>query len=130
MEHRVRALLAERGLARSHIEMLDALLKLRQTCCHPALVKLDSARGVNESAKTELALSMLEELIDEGKKILLFSQFTEMLGLLERELVERGIRYVKLTGRTRKRDEVIDAFQHGDVPLFLISLKAGGTGLT
>ena len=109
--------------------MLDALLKLRQTCCHPALVKLDSARGVNESAKTELALSMLEELIDEGKKILLFSQFTEMLGLLERELAERGIRYVKLTGRTRKRDEVIDAFQHGDVPLFLISLKAGGTGL-
>ena len=129
MEHRVRALLAERGLARSHIEMLDALLKLRQTCCHPALVKLDSARGVKESAKTELALSMLEELIDEGKKILLFSQFTEMLGLLERELLERGIRHVKLTGRTRKRDEVIDAFQHGDVPLFLISLKAGGTGL-
>ena len=129
MEHRVRALLAERGLARSHIEMLDALLKLRQTCCHPALVKLDSARGVTESAKTELVLSMLEELIDEGKKILLFSQFTEMLGLLERELVERGIRYAKLTGRTRKRDEVIDSFQHGDVPLFLISLKAGGTGL-
>jgi len=129
MEHRVRALLAERGLARSHIEMLDALLKLRQTCCHPALVKLDSARGIMESAKTELVMSMLEELIDEGKKILLFSQFTEMLGLLERELVERGVRYAKLTGRTRKRDEVIDSFQHGDVPLFLISLKAGGTGL-
>jgi len=129
MEHRVRALLAERGLGRSHIEMLDALLKLRQTCCHPALVKLDSARGVTQSAKTELVLSMLEELIDEGKKILLFSQFTEMLGLLERELVERDIRYVKLTGRTRRRDDVIDAFQHGDVPLFLISLKAGGTGL-
>ena len=129
MEHRVRALLAERGLARSHIEMLDALLKLRQTCCHPALVKLDSARGVVESAKTELVMSMLEELIDEGKKILLFSQFTEMLGLLEKELAKRDIPWVKLTGRTRKRDEVIDSFQHGDVPLFLISLKAGGTGL-
>ena len=129
MEQRVRALLAERGLARSHIEMLDALLKLRQTCCHPALVKLDSARGVQASAKTDLLMSMLDELISEGKKILLFSQFTEMLGLIEVELNRRNIRYVKLTGRTRKRDDVIDSFQHGDVPLFLISLKAGGTGL-
>jgi len=129
MEHRVRQLLAERGLARSHIEMLDALLKLRQTCCHPKLVKLDSARGIQESAKTELLLSMLQELIAEGKKILLFSQFTEMLGLIEVELNAANINYVKLTGRTRKRDEVIDSFQHGDVPLFLISLKAGGTGL-
>jgi hypothetical protein len=129
MEQRVRALLAERGLARSHIEMLDALLKLRQTCCHPALVKLESARGVKESAKTDLLLSMLDELISEGKKILLFSQFTEMLGLIELELNKRNIRYAKLTGRTRKRDEVIDSFQHGDIPLFLISLKAGGTGL-
>jgi SNF2 family DNA or RNA helicase len=129
MEQRVRSLLAERGLARSHIEMLDALLKLRQTCCHPALVKLDSARGINESAKTDLLLSMLDELISEGKKILLFSQFTEMLGLIETQLIKRDIHYVKLTGRTRKRDEVIDAFQHGDVPLFLISLKAGGTGI-
>ena len=129
MEHRVRALLAERGLGRSHIEMLDALLKLRQTCCHPRLVKLESARGVTASAKTELALSMLEELVDEGKKILLFSQFTEMLALIERELEKREMSWVKLTGRTRDRDAVIDAFQHGDVPIFLISLKAGGTGL-
>ena len=129
MEQRVRALLAERGLARSHIEMLDALLKLRQTCCHPALVKLDSARGVQASAKTDLLMSMLDELISEGKKILLFSQFTEMLGLIEVELNKRDIRYAKLTGRTRKRDDVIDSFQHGDIPLFLISLKAGGTGL-
>lgn len=129
MEHRVRQLLAERGLARSHIEMLDALLKLRQTCCHPALVKLDSAQGIRESAKTELLMSMLTELIDEGKKILLFSQFTEMLALIEVQLKDANIPYVKLTGRTRKRENVIDAFQHGTVPLFLISLKAGGTGL-
>jgi hypothetical protein len=120
MEHRVRQLLAERGLARSHIEMLDALLKL---------VKLDTARGIAESAKTDLLLSMLQELIAEGKKILLFSQFTEMLGLIETELNAANIPYAKLTGRTRKRDQVIDSFQHGDIPLFLISLKAGGTGL-
>ena len=74
-------------------------------------------------------MSMLDELIAEGKKILLFSQFTEVLGILEVELRERRIPYVKLTGRTRNRSDVVDSFQHGDVPLFLISLKAGGTGL-
>ncbi len=129
MQARVKKLLKQRGLARSHIEMLDALLKLRQTCCHPQLVKVPAARRVKESAKTLHALEMIEELIEEGRKILLFSQFTEMLGLLEVALKERNIAFVKLTGRTRKRDVVIDAFQHGEVPLFLISLKAGGTGL-
>ncbi len=129
MEQRVQEILRERGLQRSHIELLDALLKLRQTCCHPALVKLESAEGILESAKTKLLLSMLEELIAEGKKILLFSQFTSMLEIIENEVQEANIPYVKLTGRTRKREEVVDAFQNGEVPLFLISLKAGGTGL-
>jgi len=129
MEKRVRKLLQEQGVAKSHIQMLDALLKLRQSCCHPDLVKLDSARRVKGSAKTEHVLGMLDELVAEGRKIILFSQFTQMLDIIEREVARRGIRYVKLTGRTRKRDEVIDAFQAGDVPLFLISLKAGGTGL-
>lgn len=129
MEKRVRKLLQERGVAKSHIEMLDALLKLRQSCCHPDLVKLDSARKVRSSAKTEYVLEMIDELVAEGRKILLFSQFTQMLDILEREVKSRGIAYVKLTGRTRKRQEVVDAFQAGNVPLFLISLKAGGTGL-
>lgn len=129
MQARVKKLLEQRGLARSHIEMLDALLKLRQTCCHPQLVKVPAARKVMESAKTEFVLEMIKELVAEGRKILLFSQFTEMLGLLEPELQKAGISHVKLTGRTRKRDVVIDAFQEGEVPLFLISLKAGGTGL-
>lgn len=129
MEKRVRKLLQEQGVAKSHIQMLDALLKLRQSCCHPDLVKLDSARRVKGSAKTDHVLGMIDELVAEGRKIILFSQFTQMLDIIEREVTARGIRYVKLTGRTRKRDEVIDAFQVGDVPLFLISLKAGGTGL-
>lgn len=129
MQAKVRKLLKDRGLARSHIEMLDALLKLRQTCCHPQLVKVPAARRVTESAKTQYVLEMIEELVSEGRKILLFSQFTEMLGLLEVELKKRKLDYVKLTGSTRKRDAVIDAFQEGEVPLFLISLKAGGTGL-
>lgn len=129
MEKRVRALLQEKGVAKSHIQMLDALLKLRQSCCHPELVKLDSARRVTNSAKTEHVLGMIDELVAEGRKILLFSQFTQMLDILEREIKKRGIAYVKLTGKTRKRQLAIDAFQSGDVPVFLISLKAGGTGL-
>ncbi len=129
MEARVRKLLRQKGMAKSHIEMLDALLKLRQTCCHPDLVKLDSARKVRASAKTDMLMDMIDEMVAEGRKILVFSQFTEMLGLLERELATRDHRWVKLTGQTRKRDTAIDAFQNGDVPVFLISLKAGGTGL-
>ncbi len=129
MQKRVKKLMSERGLSRSHIEMLDALLKLRQTCCHPRLVKLAAAKRVVDSAKTTAVIEMIEELVAEGRKVLLFSQFTEMLGLLESELKSRSIDYVKLTGRTRKRDQVIDAFQRGSTPLFLISLKAGGTGL-
>ncbi|MFK7892109.1 MAG: DEAD/DEAH box helicase [Granulosicoccus sp.] len=129
MEKRVRKLLQERGLAKSHIQMLDALLKLRQSCCHPQLVKLDSARQVKGSAKTEHVMGMIDELVAEGRKIILFSQFTQMLDILEREVSKRKIPFVKLTGKTRKRDEAIDKFQTGDVPLFLISLKAGGTGL-
>ena len=129
MEKRVRKLLQEKGVAKSHIQMLDALLKLRQSCCHPQLVKLDSAAKVKTSAKTDYVLAMIEELVAEGRKIILFSQFTQMLDILEREIAQRKIGYVKLTGKTRKRQEAVDAFQNGSVPLFLISLKAGGTGL-
>ena len=129
MQERVRVLLAERGFDRSRVQVLDALLKLRQACCHPQLLKLPAARRVGASAKTELALDMVDELVAEGRRILLFSQFTEMLSILETGLAGRGIAHVKLTGRTRRRDAVIDAFQRGEVPVFLISLKAGGTGL-
>ncbi len=129
MQKRVRKALQSKGLAQSHVTVLDALLKLRQCCCHPELVKLDSAKRVADSAKTTLVLDMIDELIAEGRRILVFSSFTSMLDILERELKARDHHWVKLTGRTRKRDAVIDAFQRGNVPLFLISLKAGGTGL-
>ncbi|MCD6527110.1 MAG: DEAD/DEAH box helicase [Desulfuromonas sp.] len=129
MSKKVRKLLEQKGLKNSHIEILDALLKLRQVCCDPRLVKLSSAKNVKGSAKLERLLEMIEPLIEDGRKILLFSQFTSMLSLIEDELKARDIDYTKLTGRTRKRDEAIARFQDGDVPLFLISLKAGGTGL-
>jgi SNF2-related domain/Helicase conserved C-terminal domain len=129
MAAKVSALLSQKGLARSHIEMLDALLKLRQVCCDPRLVKLESARGVDASAKLGRLLEMLESLLEDGRRILLFSQFSSMLALIEAELQKRRIDYLKLTGQTRKRQELIDRFQQGTVPLFLISLKAGGVGL-
>ncbi len=129
MADKIGALLQQKGLARSHIEMLDALLKLRQACCDPRLVKLESARGLHASAKLERLLEMLAELLEEGRRILLFSQFTSMLALIETELQARRIRYLKLTGQTRHRDEVIAQFQAGEAPLFLVSLKAGGVGL-
>ncbi|MGH8550887.1 MAG: SNF2-related protein [Methylococcales bacterium] len=129
MDKKVREEIRKKGVARSHIMILDALLKLRQVCCDPRLVSLEQAQKVQQSAKMELLLDILPEMVEEGRKILLFSQFVKMLELIEPELKKRGIGYSKLTGSTRKRDEVIDAFQNGEVPVFLISLKAGGLGL-
>lgn len=129
MDKRVRDAIASQGLARSHITILDALLKLRQTCCDPRLLKLSQAEHVTHSAKLELLMDLLPEQLEEGRRVLLFSQFTQMLGLIELELKERGIEYAKLTGQTRDRDAEIDRFRNGDVDLFLISLKAGGVGL-
>ncbi len=125
----VREQVAERTLAQSRIIVLDALLKLRQACCDPRLVKLASARNVETSAKLEDLLEMLNELIPEGRRILLFSQFTSMLDLIKPRLVEAGIKFVELRGDTRDRAEPVRSFEAGEVPLFLISLKAGGRGL-
>ncbi len=125
----LREVIAQRGIAHSGIVVLDALLKLRQVCCDPRLVKLEVARGVRESAKLELLLEMLPALLDEGRKVLLFSQFTGMLKLIAAELDRRRLRYAVLTGDTRDRAEPVRRFQAGEVPLFLLSLKAGGVGL-
>jgi len=129
VHERVRAEISARGIAQSHIVVLDALLKLRQICCDPRLLKVDGARHVKESAKLQMLLEMLQELLPEGRRVLVFSQFTSMLDLIEPELAKLGIAYVKLTGQTRDRERPVKAFQSGKVPLFLISLKAGGTGL-
>jgi superfamily II DNA or RNA helicase len=129
MEKTVRDALNAQGLAKSQITILDALLKLRQVCCDPRLLKLGAASQVQQSAKLEQLLDMLPEMVAEGRKILLFSQFTQMLGLIEQELPRLGIPWVKLTGQSKNRDAIIDRFTSGEVPLFLISLKAGGVGL-
>jgi SNF2 family DNA or RNA helicase len=129
MEKTVRDALNTRGLAKSQITILDALLKLRQVCCDPQLLPLASAKKIHHSAKLEQLMEMLPEMLAEGRRILLFSQFTSMLTLIEAELEQRGLPWVKLTGQSQKRDELIERFTSGAVPLFLISLKAGGTGL-
>ena len=129
MQKKVRDAINQKGLARSHITILDALLKLRQTCCDPQLLSLAQAKQVKESAKLEMLMEMVPELLEEGRRILLFSQFTKMLAIIEQRLIDAGIRYTKLTGQTRKREEVIEGFRRGEVDVFLISLKAGGVGL-
>ena len=128
-EKAVREALNSKGLAKSQIHILDALLKLRQVCCDPRLLALASAKKIKQSAKLEHLMEILPEMIAEGRRVLLFSQFTSMLALIEDELKACDIPWVKLTGQSQKRDELIDRFTSGAVPLFLISLKAGGVGL-
>ncbi|HET8996030.1 MAG TPA: DEAD/DEAH box helicase, partial [Acetobacteraceae bacterium] len=130
MHSRVKAAIAAKGLARSGIIILDALLKLRQACCDPRLLKLDSVRKTKAgSAKLERLMELLTVMLEEGRRVLLFSQFTEMLALIERALHDAKIDYVMLTGDTIDRATPVRRFQAGEVPLFLISLKAGGVGL-
>ncbi|MEJ2404246.1 MAG: DEAD/DEAH box helicase [Candidatus Thiodiazotropha sp.] len=126
---RVRELLQREGLARNTIMVFDALLKLRQVCCDPRLLNSDQPLSAADSAKLAHLMGLLPEMIDEGRRILLFSQFTSMLTLIEEALLAAKIPYVTLTGTTRDREKPVRRFQDGEVPLFLISLKAGGVGL-
>ncbi len=130
MDARVREAIGARGLAAARITVLDALLKLRQVCCDPALVKTEAARSVTDSAKRARLRDLLGELVAEGRRVLVFSQFVEMLGLIEADLAAAGISCLSLTGQTKNRAEVLDSFARGDAPVFLLSLKAGGVGLT
>jgi len=130
MDKKVRDEITRKGVARSQIIILEALLKLRQVCCDLRLVNSEQANPRHgSSAKLHSLMEMFEELLAEGRKILLFSQFTSMLTLIEAELKQRGIEYALLTGATRDRRTPVQAFQAGKLPIFLISLKAGGTGL-
>jgi superfamily II DNA or RNA helicase len=129
MHRRVREEIERQGLARSQIVVLDALMKLRQVCCDPRLLKRGQADTSVRSAKLDHLMTLLEEMIDEGRRVLLFSQFTTMLTLIEEAVGRAGIDYLKLTGQSRDREGVVKGFQQGEAPLFLISLKAGGVGL-
>ena len=125
----VRRAIRTKGFSRSTIAILDALMKLRQVCCDPRLVRVDAARAVQESAKYEFFLQLLNQELAQGRRVLVFSQFAQMLELISAGLRERKIRHVTLTGSTADRRAPVEAFQNGDAEVFLISLKAGGTGL-
>jgi SNF2 family DNA or RNA helicase len=128
MSAKVRAAIKQRGLGKSHIVVLEALLRMRQACCHPALLKLDD--GVERSAaKLERLTEMVDELLSEGRKIIVFSQFTSMIALMRVRFDAAHVRYSLLTGETKDRKRAIDDFQNGASDVFLISLKAGGVGL-
>jgi superfamily II DNA or RNA helicase len=113
------------GLNKSKMHVLAALTRLRQVCCHPSLVGSDTASG-----KTETLFELLDPLIADGQKVLVFSQFVQMLQLLEKECAARQIKTHMLTGQTKDRQAVVNAFQ-GDTGagVFLLSLRAAGTGL-
>lgn len=119
-----------RGLNASKILILDALMKLRQVCCHPRLLKLPAAQKAKNSAKLDHLMEMVVPMVEEGRRILIFSQFTGMLSLIEEQLQKEGVNYQSLTGASKNRGDLCDAFQAGKVPVFLISLRAGGTGIT
>jgi SNF2 family DNA or RNA helicase len=125
----VRRAIRQKGLAASTVTVLDALLKLRQVCCDPRLVAVQAARDVTVSAKYQALLELIGRQLAEGRKLLIFSQFSRMLGLIAEGLLGRRIRYVMLTGASTNRQALVDQFQQGNADVFLISLKAGGTGL-
>ncbi len=129
MDSKVREAIADKGLARSQIIVLDALLRLRQICCHPSLIKTELASKAKKSAKLDFLIELLETLVGEGRRILIFSQFTTMLAMIEEHLKKEKIEFVKITGATRNRKTPVETFQKEKTPVFLISLKAGGTGL-
>jgi superfamily II DNA or RNA helicase len=128
MQKRIRDEIARVGLMRAQIIVLTALTRLRQICCDPRLIHSTDGK-VPPSSKLNRLLELLEEMIEEGRRIILFSQFTSMLDLIKPELNRRGFGWVELTGQTKDRQEPVARFQSGAVPLILVSLKAGGTGL-
>jgi superfamily II DNA or RNA helicase len=130
-DEQVRRVLRRNSFAGAQITILDALLKLRQVCCDPYLLKGVKPVRTMRRAKLELLRDMLPELIEEGRRVLVFSQFTGMLALIEAELDALQLPWLSLTGDTspQKRGELVRKFQEKTVPVLLVSLKAGGVGL-
>ena len=119
---------AANGDGQNKIQVLEALLRLRQAACHPGLI--DKRKHAETSAKIETLLAQLDQVLEENHKVLVFSQFTSLLAILRSRLDAAGTSYVYLDGRTRDRQQRVEQFQNDpETKLFLISLKAGGLGL-
>ncbi len=120
----------EKGIEKSRMSIFSALLRLRQICCHPKLYDKEDFKGGIQSGKFEALKGMLEQIISEDHRILLFSQFVNMLDIIKEWLIKEGIKFEYLTGSTKNRQEVVERFNSDPtIPIFLVSLKAGGTGL-
>ncbi|MBS5801588.1 MAG: DEAD/DEAH box helicase [Brachyspira sp.] len=119
----------QNGLEKSRLSIFSALLRLRQICCHPRLYDKENVKHIMSSGKFEKLKVMLEEIISEGHRVLLFSQFVNMLDIVKGWLEREGIEYEYLTGKTKDRQAAVEHFNNSKIPIFLISLKAGGTGL-
>ena len=120
----------QNGLEKSRLSIFSALLRMRQICCHPKLYDKNNVKNIISSGKFEKLKVMLEEIVDEGHRILLFSQFVDMLDIIKAWLDKTGIKYEYLTGKTKDRQGAVERFNTDPtIKIFLISLKAGGTGL-
>ncbi len=130
-DKQVRRVLQRQSFKGAQISILDALLKLRQVCCDPHLIKGVQTPKTMERAKLELLRDMLPALVEEGRRVLVFSQFTELLELIATQLQGLQLPFLSLTGQTApaQRGIVVQQFQDGAAPIFLLSLKAGGVGL-
>lgn len=122
-------LVKQEGFDRIHIHVLATLTRLKQICCHPAIFAKDSPEP-GDSAKYDMLMDLLSSLIDSGHKTVVFSQYTKMLGIIKNDLIDRGIPFVYLDGSTKNRLEIVNQFNEDpSILVFLVSLKAGGTGL-
>jgi superfamily II DNA or RNA helicase len=120
----------QKGFNHARMEILKVLLRLRQICCHLDLLKLDNVKSTHPSAKMELFFELIDEALDGGHRVLVFSQFTSMLRILRKELEKQNRPYCYLDGSTKDRLSIVKEFNtNHTIPVFLISLKAGGTGL-
>jgi superfamily II DNA or RNA helicase len=127
---RLSDLVAQQGFSRSRMEVLKTLMRLRQVCCHLDLLKLPGLESKAPSAKMDLFFELMDEALDAGHRVLVFSQFVAMLGILRRQFEQRKLAYCYLDGATQNRLQVVHEFNtNRQIPAFLISLKAGGTGL-
>ncbi|MEN7973143.1 MAG: SNF2-related protein [Verrucomicrobiota bacterium] len=127
---RINEMVEKEGFNKCRMEILSTLLRLRQTCNHIDLLKLEDVNSKHPSAKMELFFELLDEALDSKHRVLVFSQFTSMLAILKKEMDARNLKYCYLDGSTKDRQVVVKRFnKNHDIPVFLMSLKAGGTGL-
>jgi superfamily II DNA or RNA helicase len=129
-KRKIHDMVTAQGFNRSRMQIFKTLLRLRQTCCHLDLLKLPNLKSEFPSAKMELFFELLDEALDARHRVLVFSQFTSMLAILRRELEARELKYCYLDGSTQERQSIVRQFNSdSSIPVFLISLKAGGSGL-